>query len=259
MGALLEVRNLVKRFGGLRAVSIDYLAVEKGTITGLIGPNGAGKTTLFNLITGFLKPDGGAIFFHGRRIDGLPPHRIFRLGLVRTFQVPRELRNMTVLENLMLVPSGQVGEAVWASWLFPWAVRRQEYLLRERALEVLDILGLRPLAYELAGNLSAGQKKLLELGRALMAKPTLVLLDEPGAGVNPTLMRHLVAVLEALRQEQGITFFVIEHDMDLVARLCHPVIVLSGGEKLAEGSLEEVRRDQRVLAAYLGGTAYGPS
>jgi branched-chain amino acid transport system ATP-binding protein len=250
---LLEVREVTKAFEGLMAVNGCSLSVRKGTITGLIGPNGAGKTTLFNLITGFLKPTAGEIVFADQRIDRLPPHRVFDKGIVRTFQIPRELKLMTVLENLMLVPPGQVGETLWKSWFLPLTVRRQERELREKAVEVLEFVNLWHLRNEYASNLSSGQKKLLELARTLMCDPRMILLDEPGAGVNPTLMKGLVSLIERLRDEAGITFFLIEHDMDLVARLCNPVIVMSSGEKIAEGTPEQVVRDERVLEAYLGG------
>jgi branched-chain amino acid transport system ATP-binding protein len=252
-GVLLDVRTVTKSFEGLRAVSECSLQVRRGTITGLIGPNGAGKTTLFNLITGFLKPTAGAIAFAGERIDGLPPHKVFDKGIVRTFQIPRELKLMTVLENLMLVPAEQAGERLWNAWFLPFRVGRQEREIRDKALEVLEFVNLWHLRHEYASNLSSGQKKLLELARTLMGDPRLILLDEPGAGVNPTLMKSLVALIERLRDESGITFFLIEHDMDLVARLCNPVIVMSSGEKIAEGPPDEVVRDERVLEAYLGG------
>ncbi len=252
-GVLLDVRAVTKSFEGLRAVNECSLQVGRGTITGLIGPNGAGKTTLFNLVTGFLKPTAGEIAFAGDRIDGLPPHRVFGKGIVRTFQIPRELKLMTVLENLMLVPAGQSGERLWNAWLLPFRVGRQEREIRDKALEVLEFVNLWHLRHEYASNLSSGQKKLLELARTLMGEPRLILLDEPGAGVNPTLMKGLVTLIERLRDESGITFFLIEHDMDLVARLCNPVIVMSSGEKIAEGPPDEVVRDERVLEAYLGG------
>lgn len=251
--ATLSVRNVVKDFGGLRAVDRCRLDVQAGTITGLIGPNGAGKTTLFNLITGFHRPDSGQVQFKDHDITGLEPHRIFHLGLSRTFQIPHEQQGMTVLENLMLVPPHQLGESLWNPVLRPWAVRRQEIEIRDKALDVLEFVDLIHLKDELAANLSGGQKKLLELARTLMSDPDLVLLDEPGAGVNRTLMKKLSANIEELRQERGITFLLIEHDMDLVMSLCNPVIVMSEGRKLMEGAPEDVRNDQRVLDAYLGG------
>ena len=250
---ILHVEDLVKTFGGLRAINGCTLSVQRGTITGLIGPNGAGKTTLFNLITGFLRPTSGRILFQGERIDGLPPHQVFRRGIVRTFQIPRELESMTVLENLMLVPPHQAGERVWNVWLRPHLVAQQEQAIYEKALDVLEFVDLAHLRDEYAAHLSGGQKKLLELARTLMCDPQLVLLDEPGAGVNRVLMQRLVANIETLCYERGITFFVIEHDMDLVARLCNPVLVMSEGRLLAEGTPDEVRRDERVLEAYLGG------
>jgi len=250
---LLAVRDLVKDFGGLRAIDHCTLEVQPGTITGLIGPNGAGKTTLFNLVTGFLQPDAGRVHFRGGDVTNLPPYRIFEKKMCRTFQLPREHPSMTVLENLMLVPGGQVGERFWNNWLRPATVKAAEARLREQATEVLAFVQLDHLAQEPAGNLSGGQKKLLELARVLMAEPELVLLDEPGAGVNPTLMRRLAQDIETLRRERGITFLLIEHDMDLVMSLCDPVIVMSEGKKLMEGAPERVRRDPAVLEAYLGG------
>jgi branched-chain amino acid transport system ATP-binding protein len=250
---ILEVEDVTKAFDGVRAVNRCNLSVRRGTITGLIGPNGAGKTTLFNLITGFLKPTAGHILFRGERIDGLPPHRVFHRGIVRTFQIPRELKTMTILENLMLVPPSQAGEQIWNPWLFGFRVSRQERKIYEKALGVLEFVDLIHLRDEYAANLSGGQKKLLELARTLMCDPEMILLDEPGAGVNRVLMRKLVENIETLRRDAGITFFVIEHDMDLVTRLCNPVIVMSQGERLAEGSPEEIKQDERVLEAYLGG------
>jgi branched-chain amino acid transport system ATP-binding protein len=250
---MLEVNGLHKRFGGLQAVYDCTLEVKAGTITGLIGPNGAGKTTLFNLITGFHKPDHGRILFQGRRIDGLAPHQVFRRHLYRTFQIPREFAQMTVLENLMLIPAGQAGEGILSTWFRPGRVRSQERALRDRALEVLEFVELIDLREEYAGSLSGGQKKLLELAKSLMAEPEMVLLDEPSAGVNPTLTRKLVENVRRLSAEQGLTFFLIEHDMNLVMNLCNPIIVMSEGRKLAEGPPEQVRGDPRVLEAYLGG------
>jgi len=250
---LLAVRDLVKDFGGLRAIDHATLDVRRGTITGLIGPNGAGKTTLFNLITGFFRPDAGRVYFRGADITSLPAWEIFDKRLARTFQLPREHASMTVLENLMLVPGDQIGESLWANWFRPRAVAAQEAKLRAQAMEVLDFIQLGHLWNEPAANLSGGQKKLLELGRILMAEPELVLLDEPGAGVNPSLMKTLAENIETLRRERGLTFLLIEHDMDLVMSLCDPVIVMSEGRKLMEGKPEQVRNDPKVLEAYLGG------
>jgi branched-chain amino acid transport system ATP-binding protein len=250
---MLEIRSVHKSFGGLKAVSDCSMLVNEGSITGLIGPNGAGKTTLFNLITGFYKPDNGEIHFQGERIEGLPPDRIFHKKVFRTFQVTREFEQMTVLENLMIIPSQQIGERVWNTWICPKRVKMQEHELAQKADEVLEFVELKKLKDEYAGNLSGGQKKLLELAKSMMADPKLVLLDEPGAGVNPTLMRKLVSHIRKLCEQKGITFFLIEHDMDLVMNLCNPVIVMSEGKKLAEGHPEEIKKDECVLEAYLGG------
>jgi branched-chain amino acid transport system ATP-binding protein len=250
---MLEVQNLRKSFGGLTAVDGCSLRVEEGSITGLIGPNGAGKTTLFDLITGHYKPDEGKIIFQGEAIEGLAPHQIFRKKLYRTFQITREFAQMTVLENLMIMPEHQVGERIWNTWFRPSAVRDQEHGTQEKALEVLEFVELINLKNEYAGSLSGGQKKLLEIARSMMADPKIVLLDEPGAGVNPTLMKKLIANIETLRAEKGITFLLIEHDMDLVMNLCDPVIVMSEGKKLAEGTADEIKSNEQVLEAYLGG------
>lgn len=250
---MLEVREVNKSFGGLVAVFDCSLKVEEGSITGLIGPNGAGKTTLFNVITGHLKPDKGEILFQGEAIEGLLPHQVFKKKIYRTFQITREFPQMTVLENLMLVPELQTGEKIWNTWFRSASVRRQEKAIQEKALEVLEFVELLDLKDEYAGSLSGGQKKLLELARSMMADPKMVLLDEPGAGVNPTLMKKLVANIRKLCEEKKITFLLIEHDMNLVMNLCSPVIVMSEGRKLAEGTPEEVKKNERVLEAYLGG------
>jgi len=250
---MLEIKEVDKSFGGLKAVCDCSFRVEEGSITGLIGPNGAGKTTLFNVITGYYKPDTGSIFFEGEGIDGLPPHQIFRKRIYRTFQITREFAQMTVLENIMLMPENQIGEKIWNTWFRPASIRKQEKAIQEKALEVLEFVELIDLKDEYAGSLSGGQKKLLELARSMMAEPKMVLLDEPGAGVNLTLMRKLMANIRKLCEEKKITFFLIEHDMDLVMNLCNPVIVMSEGKKLAEGTPEDIKKDERVLEAYLGG------
>ncbi|RLE14334.1 ABC transporter ATP-binding protein [Candidatus Aerophobetes bacterium] len=248
---MLEVRELEKSFGGVKAVDKCSLRVEEGSITGLIGPNGAGKTTVFNLISGVYKPDAGEIWFLDDRIDGLPSHEIARKSIARTFQIPREFKEMTVLENLMLVPKNQPGENLLNTLFRPGYVRIQEKQIMEKALSILEFVELIHLKDEYAKNLSSGQKKLLELAKILMADPRIILLDEPGAGVNPTLMKKLVDNIERLRQE-GITFFLIEHDMDLVTYLCDRVIVMNKGRKMAEGTPQEIKKDKKVLEAYLG-------
>lgn len=250
---ILRVRGLVMDFGGVRAVNNCSLNVDEGSITGLIGPNGAGKTTLFNLIAGFHKPTAGRVSFRNQRLDGLPPYLVFRKGIVRTFQIPRELKRMSVLENLMLVPSDQTGESMWHALATPWLIKRQERQIAAQAWDVLEFTGLAEVAQLPAEGLSGGQKKLLELARTLMAKPRMVLLDEPGAGVNPTLLRRLVDGIRRAREDLGITFLIIEHDMGLVMRLCDHVIVMSEGAVLTQGSPAVVQQDERVVRAYLGG------
>ena len=250
---MLEVKDVEKSFGGLKAVDGCSLRVNEGSITGLIGPNGAGKTTLFNIITGHYRPDAGKILFQDQAIDGLPPHKIFQQKMYRTFQITREFSQMTVLENLMIMPELQVGEKTWNTWFRLSSVRDQEKRIKEKALDVLEFVEIANLKNEYAGSLSGGQKKLLEIARSMMAEPKMVLLDEPGAGVNPTLMKKLIANIETLCAEKGITFLLIEHDMDLVMNLCDPIIVMSEGKKLAEGTSEEIKNNERVLEAYLGG------
>ncbi len=250
---LLEVRDLAKSFGGLRAVDHCSFHVEQGTITGLIGPNGAGKTTVFNLITGFIPPDSGRILLDGQDIGHLRPDQIFARGLCRTFQIPREHGTLSVLENLLLVPSGQSGERWWNALFHGKKIRAEESRNLEKAREVLEYLQLTHVQHEYAANLSGGQKKLLEMGRTLMADPQIILLDEPAAGVNRTLLQAIIQNIQTLSRDRGITFLLIEHDMNMVMSLCNPVIVMSEGRKLAEGDPESVRSNKAVLEAYLGG------
>ena len=251
---ILSLRNVRRYFGGIKAVDGVSFDVAPNRITGLIGPNGAGKTTLFNLISGFYKPDGGEIFFNGERIDGMSLHQTFHKGLCRTFQISRELKLMTVLENVMLVPPRQHGENLLKSWFIQKAVRKQEVELRDKALESLESVNLLHLKDEYAGNLSGGQKRLLELARTMMASPTMIMFDEPGAGVNPSERRTLASRIRQLVQERGITVLLIGHEMELVMDICEPIIVLDRGKLLTQGTPDEVRNDKRVLEVYLGGT-----
>jgi branched-chain amino acid transport system ATP-binding protein len=250
---MLKIKNLTKSFGGLVALDGASLEIAEGTITGLIGPNGAGKTTLFNCVAGALKPTSGEVLLEGENVAGLPTHALFHRGVVRTFQIPHEFGQLTVLENLMVVPAGQPGESLVSTWLNPGGVASREREVRERAEDALEFLSISHLRDELAGNLSGGQKKLLELGRTMMAEPRVVLLDEPGAGVNPTLLGKIADMIERLNQERGYTFCLIEHDMELIGRLTDPVIVLAEGKVLVQGDFATVRKDARVLDAYLGG------
>ncbi|MFQ5908123.1 MAG: ABC transporter ATP-binding protein [Thermoplasmata archaeon] len=247
----LSIKDVSKHFGGVHAVEECSLDVEDGTITGLIGPNGAGKTTLFNLITGFLRPDGGEIHLNGERLDGLPAHASVRRGVVKTWQIPREFENITVLENLMLAAKDNPGESIWNVIFRPFRVRKREREVQEKAHRILEFLELGHLATELAGNLSGGQKKLLELGQALMTDPTHLLLDEPVAGVNRVLAEKLLDRLDELR-EQGMTIFLIEHDMDVVMSRCDVVIAMHNGRKLAEGTPTEIKANVDVIDSYLG-------
>ena len=246
---MIRVENLHKHFGGLRAVDGASLEIAAGFITGLIGPNGAGKTTLFNVIAGAFQPTSGRVFLDDKEITGLPPHELFHKGVLRTFQIAHEFTTLTVTENLMMVPGGQRGESLLAAWFRPGLVREEEVAIRAKAEEVLDFLGLSHLAQEQAGNLSGGQKKLLELGRTMMVEAKIVFLDEVGAGVNRTLLRTIGDAIQRLNTERGYTFCMIEHDMDFISRLCDPVIVMAEGAVLMQGSAEEVKSDARVIEA----------
>ena len=249
---ILEINNLSKYFGGLAAVSDCSLKVKKGTITGIIGPNGSGKTTLFNLIAGNLKSSSGNVMFNNENITDTPSYELFSKGLLRTFQIAHEFTNLSVLENLMMVPGNQSGEKLMNALFKPSLIAEEENLIKEKAMEVVEFLNLNHLKNELAGNLSGGQKKLLELGRTMMIDAKLVLLDEVGAGVNRTLLKDLGSAILKLNKEKGYTFCMIEHDMDFISRMCDPVIVLSEGSVLFEGTSEEVKSNELVIESYLG-------
>ncbi len=249
---ILIVDKLSKYFGGLAAVSNCSIKIKQGSITGIIGPNGSGKTTLFNLIAGNLKATNGNVFFNNENITNTPSYQLFSKGLLRTFQIAHEFTNLTVLENLMMVPGNQSGENLITALLKPKIVEKEEENLKLKALEVIDFLNLKHLANELAGNLSGGQKKLLELGRTMMVDAKLVLLDEVGAGVNRSLLKDLGTAILRLNKEKGYTFCMIEHDMDFISRMCNPVIVMSEGAVLFEGTSDEVKKNERVIESYLG-------
>tara|TARA_B100000965_G_C19404237_1_gene674657 strand:+ start:73 stop:846 length:774 start_codon:yes stop_codon:yes gene_type:complete len=249
---MLKINNLNKNFGGLKAVNNVTLKVNQGSITGLIGPNGAGKTTLFNTIAGVYSPNSGDIFLENNNITGLKPHELFNLGILRTFQIAHEFSSLTVLENLMMVPNKQLGENLIYAWFKNSLVKKQEEEIRAKAIKVIDFLNLSHLTQELAGNLSGGQKKLLELGRTMMVDSKLVLLDEVGAGVNRTLLNEISDAILRLNKEKNYTFFVIEHDMDLIEKICDPVIVMAEGSVLFEGKFAEVKSNEEVIEAYLG-------
>ena len=249
---ILQVDKISKYFGGLAAVLNCSLKIKKGSITGIIGPNGSGKTTLFNLIAGNLKSSSGKVLFNNEDITDVPSYELFSKGILRTFQIAHEFTNLTVLENLMMVPGNQSGENLVNALLKHSLVKKEEAKVKKKALEVIDFLNLKHLSNELAGNLSGGQKKLLELGRTMMVDAKLVLLDEVGAGVNRTLLKDIGSAILRLNKEQGYTFCMIEHDMEFISRLCNPVIVMAEGSVLFEGTSDEVKKNERVIESYLG-------
>lgn len=252
---MISARNIVKSFGGVRAIDDASFVVEAGSITGLIGPNGAGKTTMFNTIAGHHRADSGQIVFQGEDISGLPPHALFAKGILRTFQLAHEFPTLSVLENLMMVPAGQSGEKISNTWLNRKKIKHEEAALRQTAESVIDFLNLDHLAHTPAGNLSGGQKKLLELGRTMMVDAKIVFLDEVGAGVNRSLLREIGTAIKRLNDERGYTFCMIEHDMQFISRLCDPVIVMVEGRVLTTGRADEILQDPEVIESYLGATA----
>lgn len=249
---MIRVENLHKHFGGFHAVDGASLAIEDGSITGLVGPNGAGKTTLFNVIAGVLAPTSGRVYMGDEDITGLPPHTLFHKGLLRTFQIAHEFSSMTCRENLMMVPAGQSGETLWNTWFGRKRIADEERALRAKADEVLEFLTIEHLADHKAGQVSGGQKKLLELGRTMMVDAKIVFLDEVGAGVNRTLLNTIGDAIVRLNQDRGYTFCMIEHDMEFIGRLCDPVIVMAEGKELATGSIEQIKANEHVIEAYLG-------
>jgi branched-chain amino acid transport system ATP-binding protein len=249
---MIVVEDLHRHFGGFRAVDGASLKIETGSITGLIGPNGAGKTTLFNVIAGRLPPTSGRVLMDGEDISGLPPHELFAKGLLRTFQIAHEFGSMTVRENLMMVPASQTGESLWNACFRRGAVAAEERRIRDKADEVLEFLTITHLADQRASQISGGQKKLLELGRTMMVDAKIVFLDEVGAGVNRTLLNTIGDAIIRLNKERGYTFCVIEHDMDFIGRLCNPVICMAEGKVLAQGTVDEVKNNDKVIEAYLG-------
>ena len=249
---MITVDNIHKHFGGFRAVDGTTLEIKKNSITGLIGPNGAGKTTLFNVIAGVYKPTSGKVFLDDEDITDLPPHKLFEKGVLRTFQIPHEFSTMSVLENLMMVPGNQTGEKIINSWFSRKTILYEEENIKQRAIDVTKFLTIDHLLYEKAGNLSGGQKKLLELGRTMMVDAKIVLLDEVGAGVNRTLLKTIGDAILRLNKERGYTFCMIEHDMEFITKLCDPVIVLAEGKVLAKGKIEDIKKNEEVIEAYLG-------
>ena len=250
---MLTIQGIKKSYGGIRALDGSSLKVEEKAIVGIIGPNGAGKTTLFNIISGFVKPDYGSIAFEGKNIEGNSSFEIAKLGLIRTFQISKALTKMTVLENMMLAPQFQDGEKIWEVWLRPKEIKVQEEKNHKKAISLLESFELLRLKDEYAGALSGGQKRLLEIARALMAEPKMLLLDEPFSGVNPTLGLRLLKHIKELRDDCGMTFLIIEHDMPMIMQLSDFIYVMNKGKVIASGLPDEVRIDERVLDAYLGG------
>lgn len=249
---MLQISKINKSFGGLKVLNNLSFKIEKGSITGLIGPNGAGKTTLFNVINGSIKPDSGSVQLNNYELIGLQPHELFEIGVLRTFQIPHEFFSLTVLDNLLVVPPNKIGETFFGQWFFEKKIKKIEEINVKKAKDILDILGLSHLEKEYAGNLSGGQKKLLELGRVMMVEPEIILLDEVGAGVNKTLLKKISNVIKKLNKEKKYTFIMIEHDLDFISKLCDTIIVMAEGQFLTQGNIQQIKSNQKVIDIYLG-------
>ena len=249
---MLQISKINKSFGGLKVLNNLSLKIEKGSISGLIGPNGAGKTTLFNVINGSIKPDSGSIQLNNYELIGLQPHELFEIGVLRTFQIPHEFFSLTVLDNLLVVPPNKIGETFFGQWFFEKKIKKIEEINVKKAQDILDILGLSHLKKEYAGNLSGGQKKLLELGRVMMVEPEIILLDEVGAGVNKTLLKKISNIIKKLNKEKKYTFIMIEHDLDFISKLCDTIIVMAEGQFLTQGNIQQIKSNQKVIDIYLG-------
>lgn len=249
---MLQISKINKSFGGLKVLNNLSFKIEKGSITGLIGPNGAGKTTLFNVINGSIKPDSGSVQLNNYELIGLQPHELFEIGVLRTFQIPHEFFSLTVLDNLLVVPPNKIGETFFGQWFFEKKIKKIEEINVKKAKDILDILGLSHLEKEYAGNLSGGQKKLLELGRVMMVEPEIILLDEVGAGVNKTLLKKISNIIKKLNKEKKYTFIMIEHDLDFISKLCDTIIVMAEGQFLTQGNIQQIKSNQKVIDIYLG-------
>ena len=251
---MLQISNINKSFGGLKVLNNLSFKIKKGSISGLIGPNGAGKTTLFNVINGSIKPDSGSVQLNNYELIGLQPHELFEIGVLRTFQIPHEFFSLTVLDNLLVVPPNKIGETFFGQLFFEKKIKKIEEINTKKAKDIIDILGLSHLEKEYAGNLSGGQKKLLELGRVMMIDPEIILLDEVGAGVNKTLLKKITNIIKKLNKEKKYTFIMIEHDLDFISKLCDTIIVMAEGQFLTQGNIKQIRSNQKVIDIYLGKT-----
>ena len=249
---MLQISKINKSFGGLKVLNNLSFKIKKGSISGLIGPNGAGKTTLFNVINGSIKPDSGSVQLNNYELIGLQPHELFEIGVLRTFQIPHEFFSLTVLDNLLVVPPNKIGETFFGQWFFEKKIKKIEEINVKKAKDILDILGLSHLEKEYAGNLSGGQKKLLELGRVMMVEPEIILLDEVGAGVNKTLLKKISNIIKKLNKEKKYNFIMIEHDLDFISKLCDTIIVMAEGQFLTQGNIQQIKSNQKVIDIYLG-------